>query len=49
MREEGDKSNGVADRGLMRAFNDFIENNELREIHRVGGSLRGPIIRAILL
>jgi hypothetical protein len=25
IREEKDKSNGVVDRGLMRAFNEFIE------------------------
>jgi hypothetical protein len=34
VREESDKSNGVVDRGLMRAFNDFIGRFELREIHR---------------
>jgi mannosylglycoprotein endo-beta-mannosidase len=37
VRETSDKSNGVANKGLMRAFNDFIANNELREIHREGG------------
>lgn len=40
IREEKDKSNGVVERGLMRAFNEFIEKNDLREIHKVGGGGR---------
>jgi endonuclease/exonuclease/phosphatase family metal-dependent hydrolase len=34
IRSESDKSNGVGDRHLMNAFNCFIEECELREMHR---------------
>jgi hypothetical protein len=36
IRSESDKSNGVGDRHLMNAFNCFIEECELREMHRGG-------------
>jgi hypothetical protein len=39
----------MADKRLMRAFNDFIANNELREFHREGGSLPGLITNPPLL
>jgi len=31
-----DESSGLGEDHLMRAFNDFIEEFDLREVHRVG-------------
>lgn len=37
IRGEEDKSTGGGDTRLMNAFNDFIENNKLKELYRGGG------------
>jgi exonuclease III len=36
IRDLSDKSTVVGDQRLIDAFNSFIENHHLREIHRVG-------------